>query len=85
MVSTMGKWIYVIPFPHEQIFHQPPDAIFQPPDATFDEQIKVLILQPPDATFYHFNITEDDAFWISCTLYYNIRLMDFSNKEVVSD
>ena len=35
MVSAMGKWIYVIPFPHEQIFHQPPDAIFQPPDATF--------------------------------------------------
>ena len=37
MVSTMGKWIYVIPFPHGQIFNQPPDAISQPPDATFNE------------------------------------------------
>ena len=35
MVSAMGKWIYVIPFPHGQIFLQPPDAIFQPPDDTF--------------------------------------------------
>ena len=42
MVSAMGKWIYVIPFPHEQIFHQPPDAISQPPDA---------ISQPPDTIF----------------------------------
>ena len=61
------------------------NKISQPPDTTFNEQIKVLILQPPDATFYHFNITEDYAFCISCTLYYNIRLIDFSNKEVVSD
>ena len=37
MVSAMGKWIYVIPFPHGQIFLQPPDAISQPPDATFKE------------------------------------------------
>ena len=49
MVSAMGKWIYVIPFPHGQIF-------LQPPDATFKVQIKVLILQPPDATFYNFNV-----------------------------
>ena len=35
MVSTMGKLIYVIPFPHGQIFSQPPDAFCQPPDATF--------------------------------------------------
>ena len=29
MVSAMGKWIYVIPFPHGQIFFQPPDATFK--------------------------------------------------------
>ena len=50
--SAMGKWIYVIPFPHEQIFNQPPDA-------TLKEEIKVMILQPPDATFHCFNIMVD--------------------------
>ena len=29
MVSAMGKWIYVIPFPHDQIIHQHPDATFE--------------------------------------------------------
>ena len=58
--SAMGKWIYVIPFPHEQIFNQPPDAISQPPDATLKKEIKVMILQPPDATFHCFNIMVDN-------------------------
>ena len=40
--SAMGKWIYVIPLPHKQIFNQPPDA-------TLKEEIKVFIFQPSDA------------------------------------
>ena len=50
--SAMGKWIYVIPFPHEQILNEPPDA-------TLKKEIKVMILQPPDATFHCFNIMVD--------------------------